>query len=148
MRKFILLLIGYVMILNAQSQTPEKTIVSFFETFKTRDSVALKSFFAPHVSMVTTYKNKRDSMIVQVGKLQPFITSIGTKDDNTLEEKIYNLESKISDGLAQVWCDYEFYLNGELHHCGVDAFHLVLMQGKWKITHLADTRRRQCDIKY
>ena len=35
--------------------------------------------------------------------------------------------------IAVVWGEYEFWIDGEFSHCGVDSADLVRMDGKWKI---------------
>lgn len=42
-------------------------------------------------------------------------------------------------GIATVWSDYQFYIGGKLHHCGVELFQLYHVKGGWKIAHFADT---------
>lgn len=34
--------------------------------------------------------------------------------------------------MANVWADYEFYVNGKLLHKGVDAFQLFCENNSWK----------------
>jgi hypothetical protein len=40
--------------------------------------------------------------------------------------------------------DFQFYLNGQKRHCGIDALQLAKVGGEWKVTQLADTRRTTC----
>ena len=41
---------------------------------------------------------------------------------------------------------YAFYLDGELHHCGVNAFQLVRTADGWAAFSIADTSREEgCD---
>jgi hypothetical protein len=47
-----------------------------------------------------------------------------------------------TDGdLAMVWGDYSFFVDGKLHHCGVNHFGLVRIDGQWKVASLAWTSR-------
>lgn len=124
---------------------PQQTIEQFFEAFQLRDSNAIKPFFDSEISqMATIFRNKEGKLIVRYGNLQDFITAIGTPDGKKWEEKASNFKVQTTDGLAQVWCDYSFYLDDKLHHCGVDAFQLVWLDNRWKITYLADTRTPEC----
>jgi hypothetical protein len=59
------------------------------------------------------------------------------------DEQIYDVHVRIDDNLAQVWAPYTFYLDKKVSHCGIDAFDLLKVGGEWKITQLADTRRRE-----
>ncbi|MDH4131365.1 MAG: hypothetical protein OEV95_06125 [Gemmatimonadota bacterium] len=42
----------------------------------------------------------------------------------------------ISGPLAVVWLPYDFYLDGNWSHCGVDAFTLLKAEGRWRIATL------------
>lgn len=35
--------------------------------------------------------------------------------------------------IAVVWGEYEFWIDGEFSHCGVDSVDLVRINGEWKI---------------
>ena len=39
----------------------------------------------------------------------------------------------IGGPIAVVWGEYEFFINGERSHCGVDVADVVKLDGKWKI---------------
>ncbi len=41
--------------------------------------------------------------------------------------------------LAVVWAPYEFWLNGQSHHCGVDVVDFVKVEGVWKVANLGWT---------
>jgi hypothetical protein len=47
-----------------------------------------------------------------------------------------------ADGdLAMVWGDYVFLIDGKVHHCGVNHFSLVRVEGQWKVANLGWTSR-------
>lgn len=43
--------------------------------------------------------------------------------------------------MANAWTNYEFWLNDEFHHCGVNSFQLLKEDDIWKIIYLVDIRR-------
>lgn len=50
-----------------------------------------------------------------------------------VEEPIYD-PHVMSDGLvAMVWAPYDFLIQGNRSHCGVDIFSLIKVDGEWKI---------------
>ena len=51
-------------------------------------------------------------------------------------ERMWNPEVEIQGPIASVWAAYDFYRDGEFSHCGVDAFHLVQVDGTWRIESL------------
>ena len=44
--------------------------------------------------------------------------------------------------IAVVWGEYDFRIDGELSHCGVDAFDLVKLDGEWKMVNIMWTVER------
>ena len=60
-----------------------------------------------------------------------------------LDERLYHPQVRVSDGLAQVWVEYDFYAGERFSHCGVDSLVLARSADGWRIVHVADTRRRE-----
>jgi hypothetical protein len=52
----------------------------------------------------------------------------------------------VHEGIAVVWTPYEFQVNGKFSHCGVDAFSLVRIDGRWKIAGIVYTVEQECDV--
>jgi hypothetical protein len=58
------------------------------------------------------------------------------------EERLLSYSIQIDHSMATVWTPYEFYLNGQLSHSGVNVFTLYKEMDTWKIIYIIDTRRR------
>lgn len=54
-------------------------------------------------------------------------------------ERGFDPEVRVQGPLAMVWLPYDFYVDGEWSHCGVDAFILVRRPEGWRIASLAWT---------
>ena len=54
-------------------------------------------------------------------------------DDAYLERWIGEPTVMIREPIAVVWGEYEFFINGERSHCGVDVADVVKMDGEWKV---------------
>jgi len=54
-------------------------------------------------------------------------------NDVYLERWIGEPTVLIRGPIAVVWGEYEFFINGERSHCGVDVADVVKMDGEWKI---------------
>lgn len=124
----------------------QESIETFFMAMHEKDTALLKSMFGEElvfqsISMATDVSPQA---IHQVDPVQ-FLLSIGQSGDMGLEERISNLSIHQDGPLAVAWMDYEFHLNGKRHHCGVNSFTLVYEDQAWKIVHLIDTRRPDCD---
>ena len=64
-------------------------------------------------------------------------------DDATrLTERYWDEQLLISDHLAVFWAPYDFHINGEFSHCGIDVLNLIKIDGQWKIGHAMWTVQR------
>ncbi len=133
----------------AQDEDAVKEVIQrVFIAMEKGDSALLRSAFTGEATMATVFRNKEgEPMLRQEMGVQMFLNAVGNPHDDVWYEEIWNLQVKISDDLAQAWCDYAFYLGNTFHHCGVDAFQLFRSRDGWKIFHLADTRRATgCEV--
>jgi hypothetical protein len=58
-------------------------------------------------------------------------------------ERMWDPEVRINGRLAMVWTPYDFYLNKEFSHCGIDVFHLARMADGWKVMSIAFNRQTE-----
>jgi hypothetical protein len=148
MKKLVFLFFS-LSILSGQAQqtaagSVEIAIRDFFSAFHARDSVALREKVSPSIHMQTIGRTASGSDSVITVPFGNFLKSIVRIPDSVrLEERLLSI-SVLEDGqLAQAWTPYEFWVDGKMSHCGVNAFHLVRERGTWKILHIVDTRRRE-----
>ncbi len=58
-----------------------------------------------------------------------------SRDDGRLRrERYWSPTVMIRGGIAVVWAPYEFWVDGETSHCGVDVFDLVRLDGQWLVS--------------
>ncbi len=73
------------------------------------------------------------------GKPQPFLERFTSEPD-----------VRIRGDLAHLWGEYDFWIDGEFSHCGIDSVDLVRLEGGWKIVNVLWTVERtdeQCPTK-
>lgn len=129
-------------------QSPEEevrqTVVDFFEAFHAQDSVRMKLTVHPDVILQTIGTNKDGLQQVKTENFNDLVRSITSIPDSVqFEEKIMYYSIRIDGPMANAWTPYEFWLNNEFHHCGVNSFQLFKDAGTWKIIYLIDTRRKE-----
>jgi hypothetical protein len=58
---------------------------------------------------------------------------VDTINDETdvMQETYWEPTVLIRGPIAVVWAPYEFRINGEISHCGVDAFEMLKIDGRW-----------------
>lgn len=146
--KNALLLIALVFPLLSigQACAPEteirKVTDQLFLAMEKGDSTSARAVFHPNASMRTTYIQKSTGKTMLVaGSVNEFVGAIGEPKEDRWEERTANYSIRVDGTLAHIWMDYSFYLNGIFSHCGVNSFHLMCVDGNWKIIDVTDTRR-------
>ena len=118
-------------------------VTRLFDAMRARDTATMRALFVPGASLGSAAV--RDGQpTVQRDSVAAFIRSIGSAPAGLLlDERLRNPQVRVSDGLAAVWVEYDFYAGDRFSHCGVDAFHLARTSAGWQIVNLVDTRRRE-----
>jgi hypothetical protein len=62
-----------------------------------------------------------------------------------VRERMWNPEVRIRGSIASVWTPYDFWRDGKLSHCGVDAFDLVKTPEGWRIAGGVYTVESNCE---
>ena len=117
-------------------------INQLFEGMYKGDSNIVHSVFHSSSRLMTCYIDKNGKEQLAEENLQDFIDAVGSPREEIWDEKITFTSVLVDLHLAQVWTEYQFYLDGEFSHCGVNAFQLVKENDQWKIIQLIDTRKR------
>lgn len=129
---------------DAEKEAVKKVVEGFFEAFHKQDSLGMKSFVGDNVVLQTTGRNKEGKTMLRttpIGKLYASIVSI--PDSVSFEEKLTSWNIQVDRTMANAWVGYEFWLNGNFSHCGINSFQMVDFDGEWKIIYLIDTRGRE-----
>ena len=124
-------------------QQVKQVIEAFFDGFHKQDSAAMKSLVTDGVVLQTTARNKQGKTLFKTEKFEKLISSITSIPDSiSFQEKLTSFSIQVDRTMANAWVGYEFWLNGEFSHCGINSFQLINFDGEWKIIYLIDTRGR------
>jgi len=147
------LMIGFIIIciqsLNANAQRPigrdaiMKPVNALFDGMYSSDSAMVSNTFTNNATLFTV-GDKDGEPIFNEGNIPNFLKSIGGVKPGFFKEVISNEKVQVDGNFASVWCDYSFYLNGEIHHCGINLFLLLKTENGWKIRQITDTRNQNC----
>ncbi len=134
-------------LVHAQNSPAEKEVYAvvekFFAGFNAKDTTVMRSTLFEDVKLFTTSTNQQGQPVARSEAASGLMTSIAGAPGK-LFEKIFEPVVHVEDGLANVWVRYEFYVDDKFSHCGIDSFMMVKTADGWKISALADTRRRNC----
>lgn len=144
MRKSIFTVLFTSLALGLQAQSPEDSVKqvvnSLFRAMNEADSAGVVKLFADNAVLQTIGRDKlvKDSYEV-------FGSAVGKMKKGQLDERITIAAIHIDGALASVWTPYRLYIDGKFIHCGANSFQVARLAGEWKIVHLIDTRRKNCD---
>jgi hypothetical protein len=151
---FMFLLISFFVVIRAATQSVEdkravmKPIKQLLEAMQKADSASLHQAFTHDVTVATLGTDKDGKPFIRYeSSLDRLLKAVGTPHAQVFNEMIWDEKVSIDGNLAQVWTNYAYYLGKKFSHCGANAFHLVKVEGSWKIFHLAITRQSEgCKI--
>ena len=140
--------LGLVLVVFTQSAVAQssqdsikQTIDKMFLGMKNADSAMVVGVFHPSavVQTIVGDGNIRTQGYTEMGAVMKKLKA------GQLDERITYGSIQVDGNLASVWTPYRLYFDGNFMHCGANSFHLVRINGAWKIVHLIDTRRKDCD---
>ena len=129
---------------DTAEDTVRQTIELFFKGFHQKDSNLLKETVSPGVILQTIATSNDGKHLVRTEAFDVFLKTItGIPDSVKFQEVINDYKIEVDGPMAHVWTPYEFWLNEQFSHCGVNSFQLVREEERWKIIYLIDTRRKE-----
>jgi hypothetical protein len=69
-----------------------------------------------------------------VARPNSYWTDPSQDDGRAYRERYWSPTVMIRGGIAVVWAPYEFWVDGETSHCGVDVFDFVKIDGEWLVS--------------
>jgi len=88
-------------------------------------------------ALVTVVTDDGESHTSTLSEMQSSLMSGG---EAKFHERTWGHQVKISGGLASVWVNYEFTIDNEFSHAGVNAIHLINIDGKWWVNNITYSR--------
>ncbi|MDM9631906.1 nuclear transport factor 2 family protein [Robiginitalea aurantiaca] len=132
---------------HVQGQSPSEeaiksTIEDFFEGFHKRDTSQMRSVLSEHLTMQRIGKDADGIPYLKDESIDDFLTSMASLPDTLkIEERLHSFTILTDGAMAEAWTPYSLYVQGTLHHCGVNSFQLFHDGNSWKIIYLVDTRQ-------
>ena len=133
---------------DAEKEAVRQVVEDFFDAFHRQDSLGMKQFMGDGVLLQTTGRNKEGKTQFRSQPIERLYESIVSIPDSVqFEEKLTSWSIQVDRTMANAWVGYEFWLNGNFSHCGINSFQMVNFDGEWKIIYLIDTRGRAgCEV--
>lgn len=105
----------------------------FFETMTSRDATGARAVLDPEGDFVSVRWNDDGESVVRRAPNRDYLDGLPGETETYLE-RMWDSEVLIHGPIAIVWTPYDFHIDGEFSHCGVDAFQLLRTEAGWIIT--------------
>ena len=112
-------------------ETPIAAVETFFEAIRTNDWALADSVMYDD-AVLYGYRLEGGEVLLNQMTARQYLDSMSARSDQLLE-RIWDVQVLEEDRLATVWTPYDFWLNGEFHHCGTNSFSLIRRADGWLI---------------
>jgi ketosteroid isomerase-like protein len=127
---------------QADSAAVVGAIERFFDALRAKDTTVMRASVDSAARFTLLRPDPAGGVRVVVLTGEQFLRNASNPNSPPLDEPIRNARVLIDGDLASVWAEYQVRRDGQVSHCGHDAFHMVRRQGAWKILNVSDTFRR------
>ncbi len=119
-------------------------IEEFFKGFHSRDTSRMRAVLHPGLCMQRIGRDAGGVPFLKEESVEAFLTSIASLPDTLdFEERLHFYTIQNDGNMASAWTPYTFYVDGAIHHCGVNSFQLFFDGSAWKIIYIVDTRQAE-----
>lgn len=117
---------------QSERESVLNTVDRFLTSLSSRDSVLASGVLALE-GRFFSIREQGDSTAFRGSTVADYLAG-QRRETRKLTERIWDAEVLIHRGVAVVWAKYDFHIDGEFSHCGVDAFTLAKKTSGWIIT--------------
>lgn len=115
-----------------------ETVQAFFDAIADKDGEAGAGAVLEDARLQGLRARPDGAVPVQGSSGADFAQRLPTMAGQMLE-RMWDPEVRVRGLVATVWTPYDFHVDGQFSHCGVDAFTLIRTEEGWKIASLTWT---------
>lgn len=120
------------------SQTDERiaileTVQKFFDSIETRDQDLLESILVPESLNISARHIEGNEVSLNIMSYADMVTAL-TRPGRKAIERSWDETVLIQGNIAVVWTPYDFHIDGDFSHCGIDSFQLIKRESRWLIS--------------
>jgi hypothetical protein len=148
MRVALVIIVLVLAPLRAAAQSPSDrdavlaALQVFFDTMTARDVEGARGILVPQGRFHVIDTSKPGSEPRSFANEEYLAQLQASKQ--AMRERIWNPEVRVHGSIANVWTPYDFWIDGKLNHCGVDAFDLIKTDKGWKLAGGVYTIEKGC----
>lgn len=130
---------------SAQSTTDEQAILNtvdqFFTALAERNRQLLTSITVQGSLNISTSLETSGNQRIRIQNYTQLLNNLSSEGPALLE-RYWDPTVLIQRDIAVFWAPYDFHVNGEFSHCGIDSFQLIKRDDRWLLTNLSWTVER------
>lgn len=88
-------------------------------------------------------KGRPEELEMQISNNEGFLADLKPDGHDYMERWTGEPTILVHGPIAVIWGEYEFWIDGEISHCGVDSVDLVKVEGEWKIANFMWTVEKE-----
>ncbi len=119
-----------------------QTVDQFFSALGARDRNGLIAVTLPGSLNISVANPVNSVTDINIQNYTQMINGLGGDGPEFLE-RYWDPTVLIEGDIAVFWAPYDFHVEGQFSHCGIDSFQLVKREGQWLLSNLSWTRQRQ-----
>jgi hypothetical protein len=104
----------------------------FMEALSARNTDRLDELMAPHARLFSIREGEEGAEY-RVRTREEFLEGLSEEGPDFVE-RIWEPVVELRDRIGMVWAPYDFHVDGELTHCGIDVLAFLKMDEGWKVT--------------
>ena len=116
-------------------------VAAFFAAMTARDVDGMRKILTPD-GILYGYREGPDGLLIIRPSHDDYLANLATSEGEMVE-RFWEPEVMLHDRMAVVWTPYDFYLNGEFSHCGIDNFSFLKTDDGWKIAGVVFSMERE-----
>ena len=120
-----------------------KTVQRFFDTMTARDVDGARAVLQPQ-GRFHAIRMRDGSPDIRAFANEEYLADLQASRAR-MQERIWNPDVRVRGAMATMWAPYDFWIDGTLSHCGIDAFDLVKTDEGWKIAGGVYTVETACE---
>ncbi len=124
---------------SAEREAVLSTVDQFFTAMTERNGNKLRALTVPG-SLSIWAANPPESKELNFINYSQMISRFSGEGPELIE-RYWNPTVMIEGNIALFWAPYDFHIDGNFSHCGIDSFQLVKRDGNWLLSNLSWTRQ-------
>lgn len=108
-----------------------QTIDSFFAAMSDRDVDRMRTLMTPD-GIIYGYRETADGLQITQRTHATYLDGLG-KGQGRLLERFWDPQVIVDGRLATVWTPYDFHIDGNFSHCGINNFSMLRTDAGWVI---------------